>query len=130
MSQNFNPKEIGRLGEKEVAKMLEQDNFEVLAQNYRKRFGEVDIIAKKKDLIIFVEVKTRTKVFIPLSELIVKSKQKKIINTVISFIAEHNLNEKTFRFDIALVKNNELGFDIQYIPNAFSQESCDEKAFF
>lgn len=51
-------KEIGNLGEKIAVKYLIENGFEVLETNYWKKWGEIDVIAKKGDLIHFVEVKS------------------------------------------------------------------------
>ena len=50
-------KEVGRLGEEVAAQFLERRGFKVLARNYRKPWGEIDIIAEKKGIVHFVEVK-------------------------------------------------------------------------
>lgn len=50
--------EIGSAGEKVVAQYLTESGYSIIVQNYRKRYGEIDIIAKKNDKIHFIEVKT------------------------------------------------------------------------
>ena len=52
---------LGKNGEDAVAKHLEKNGFFIVAKNYRKNLGEIDIIASKKQTICFVEVKTRKK---------------------------------------------------------------------
>ena len=52
-----NNQEIGRLGEDLAVKYLEQKDFGVIERNYWKKWGEIDIIAKKDDILHFVEVK-------------------------------------------------------------------------
>ena len=49
----------GRLGEGMALRHLQERGYEILATNYRKRFGEVDIVARWRGTIVFVEVKTR-----------------------------------------------------------------------
>lgn len=49
---------VGEIGEKLAADYLAQEKFSILARNYRKKFGEIDIVAKKDGIIHFVEVKT------------------------------------------------------------------------
>ncbi|MBT3455681.1 YraN family protein [bacterium] len=121
-SSDFSSRKLlGNQGEKNVAQYLEQDGFVIIAKNYSKRCGEVDIIAQKRDLISFVEVKTRIKETVPFSDLIRKSKQKKIIATAKMFIAENNLYDKAIRFDVAFVEQK--NWKITYIPNAFVQEN-------
>ena len=52
--------EIGLLGEELAARYLEQQGFQILRQNFRQGRGEIDIICVKKDLLVFVEVKSRS----------------------------------------------------------------------
>ena len=49
----------GREGEAKAAEYLRKKRYEIIGANYRCRFGELDLIAKKRDLVIFVEVKLR-----------------------------------------------------------------------
>ncbi len=51
-------KEVGRIGEDIAAQFLERKGFKVIARNYRKPWGEIDIIAEKSGIVRFVEVKT------------------------------------------------------------------------
>lgn len=111
----------GRIGEDATVQKLKSEGFCIVARNYRKPFGEVDIIAQKNDLLIFVEVKLRTKKTIDLAELIRPSKQKKMISVAKEFLSFHTKEEMTYRFDVSLVTwelNNPIHID--YIPHAFS----------
>ena len=53
-----NRKEVGRIGESVAAQFLERKGFTILDRNYRKPWGEIDLIALKGDIVRFVEVKT------------------------------------------------------------------------
>ena len=109
-------KKIGNDGELIVARILEKRGFTIEQKNYRKPFGEIDLIARKKDLIAFVEVKRRQKKSFDLGQLITKSKQKKIIMVAQEYIARHNHDKIFCRFDIALLDGNEF----TYIEDAFT----------
>ena len=56
MSQNI---EIGKFGEKIAANHLKRNGYRILENNFRCKFGEIDIIALHRDTMVFVEVKTR-----------------------------------------------------------------------
>ena len=112
-------KSLGNAGEELVVHYLEKDGFTILARNYAVRGGEIDIIATKKDLVVFVEVKTRTSQLFPLSEVITLSKQKKIIFTAQHFLARNGSLDKVYRFDVALVEG--IDSEITYLPHAFTQ---------
>lgn len=115
-------KKLGNKGELFVVNYLQQQGFIICSQNYRKFFGEIDIIAHKKQLYIFVEVKTRKSTTIAMGQLVNKSKQKKIIKTAQTFISEQQLHNKTFRFDVALLTQSNKDFSINYLENAFTQQ--------
>ncbi len=51
---------FGKQGENEAANYLREKGFDIVAKNFRSKFGEIDIVAKKKDCLYFVEVKTRS----------------------------------------------------------------------
>ncbi|HEX2977538.1 MAG TPA: YraN family protein [Candidatus Babeliales bacterium] len=118
-SEQNSRKIVGHLGEHAVAQHLLSNNYTIVARNFRKKGGEIDIIAQKKDLIVFVEVKTRTSNYFALSEIIVPSKQRKIIVTARSYILENKLRDYILRFDLALVHQVGKIFKIEYIENAF-----------
>ena len=50
---------LGRWGEAVARTYLENNGYAVGEQNYRTRYGEIDLVAKKKDLLVFVEVRTK-----------------------------------------------------------------------
>lgn len=51
--------ETGKLGENIAKNYLQEKGYEILEQNYRNKYAEIDIVAKEKDVMVFVEVKTR-----------------------------------------------------------------------
>ncbi|TET06377.1 YraN family protein [Candidatus Dependentiae bacterium] len=112
-------KALGNRGEKLVADKLEKQGFTILARNYRKQFGEIDLIASNKDLLIFVEVKLRSSNNIDLAELIVPVKQRRISAAAKAYIAEKNYTNKFCRFDVALIYTAADTPCITYIANAF-----------
>lgn len=117
-------KTIGTAGEEYIAQALLQKGFNILERNYRHRCGEIDLICRKKDLIIFVEVKTRLNqpTDLDLSSVITFSKQQKIIKTALIYLARHQFEECTCRFDVALI-NNFASERITYIADAFRNTS-------
>ena len=55
-----NSQEIGKIGEEIAKKYLLENNYKIVAKNFRCKFGEIDIIAYDKEELVFIEVKTRT----------------------------------------------------------------------
>ena len=119
-------KEIGDIGEEYAVNYLKKHRYKILSRNYRKRFGEIDIIAEKKGTVAFVEVKTRHEN--PLSrpfEAVDTKKQEKIYRTSLAYIYENDLDCQ-YRFDVCEVYVNRDTLkliQINYFDNAFIPES-------
>jgi putative endonuclease len=114
-------KQRGQQGEQLVAQYLQREGFVILAHNYTRRTGEIDLIAKRGNIVAFVEVKARARATFDLTELINKTKQQRIIKAAKCFIMEQALDAVLYRFDVALIENlNEK--TISYIPNAFTEQ--------
>ncbi|WP_195939737.1 YraN family protein [Romboutsia sp. 1001713B170131_170501_G6] len=114
----MNNKEKGNLGEKIAYKYLIQKGFKVLDTNYRIRSGEVDIIAKFEDELVFVEVKSRMDLrFGHGRDAINNKKIKKITNTAKHYIFAKKFYDSKIRFDVIEVYF--MDKKINHIENAF-----------
>ncbi len=112
----------GYYAEQMVVDYLTQQGYSICARNYSISAGEIDIIARKAEIVSFVEVKMRSKRYFNLSLVIDRSKQKKIITTALHYAAKNNYTQHVLRFDVALVEPNmhDSTFHIMFIPNAFT----------
>ncbi len=112
----------GYQAEQMVVDYLIEQGYTVCARNYCIRAGEIDIIARKAEVVSFVEVKMRSKRYFNLSLVVDRSKQRKIIATALHYAAKNKYTEHVLRFDVALVEPNmeDNTFDITFIPNAFT----------
>lgn len=92
---------VGKKGEYIAAKFLEKKGYKVIAQNFRTKLGEIDIIAEKDDFLVFIEVKTRksTRYGIP-KEYVTKSKIERIFKTASIYLSEKKSWHKKIRFDV------------------------------
>ena len=107
----------GREGEARAADYLRRKKYEVIGANYRCRFGELDLIAKKRELVIFVEVKLRKNDrFGAASDAVTFSKQDKLRKTAASWLAAHDCDAPT-RFDVIEIYTDTGR--INHIENAF-----------
>ena len=90
---------IGNTGEEFVAEYLKKKGYIISAKNYRTKFGEIDIIAKIKNKIVFVEVKTRkTNSFGTPLEAITKTKYNNIKTGVLTYLQENKI--KSYQIDV------------------------------
>lgn len=83
---------------------LLKQRFDILARRYRGRSGELDLIALEGDILAFIEVKTRSsRDFGDPWEFVDWEKQQRLRRTAEEFIAEHDLGNYAYRFDIVSV---------------------------
>ena len=116
-------KRLGAEGEAAVAQYLLQNNCTILQKNYSVRAGEVDIIFKEHDTIVFAEVKTRSSTrFGTPAEAVTKTKQQRMAQVALHYMAQ-NGTELPLRFDVMEVFAANGGFTITHIKNAFYVES-------
>ena len=113
-------KKLGDSGENIAVNYLEKNNYKILCRNYRCKFGEIDIIAKHKGTLCFVEVKTRTsEAYGSPQEAVRTKKQKKISRVALEFIQRYKLEDKDARFDVLAISFSFDGYKVGFIKNAF-----------
>ena len=111
--------ELGRKGEQLAVDFLVENSYDIVERNYRFDKAEVDIIAKKGDILAIVEVKTRSSLDFGNPQDFVKPKQiKNLVKAVDEYVTENDLDVEV-RFDIiAIVKENKT-YNIEHLENAF-----------
>lgn len=112
-------RQLGDQAEDFVVQELINQGFAICQRNYQKIYGEIDIIACKKDLLIFVEVKMRMNNISLMYELITPKKQKRIALVAREYISCNTIVDKICRFDVALLTMQQGKFVLDYIPHAF-----------
>ncbi|MBI5418378.1 YraN family protein [Candidatus Poribacteria bacterium] len=114
--------ELGKSGENEAEKFLKKSGYKILERNYRTRYGEIDIIAKDKDVLVFVEVKNRkdNKYGEP-EEAVTFHKQKQISKVAVHYLTCNKFFQTACRFDVVSISDFEKNSDkkIKLIKNAF-----------
>lgn len=116
-----NRQQTGKFGEQHAAVFLKQNGYTVIERNYRQRCGEIDIIAKDGETLVFIEVKTRrTTGFGSPFEAITTRKKRQIARTAQDYLCRKKLTNKPARFDvIGIVLLKEQKPHIEIIKNAF-----------
>jgi putative endonuclease len=100
-------KDTGSIGERFAASYLKKKGYRILERNFRTIFGEIDIIAKLKCLIVFVEVKARaTSSLGPPYLAITRIKERHIIKNALFYLKTRNLIGVPWRIDIVSVRLN------------------------
>ncbi|GHV48761.1 UPF0102 protein [Clostridia bacterium] len=119
-------KKRGDFGEEYTVRRLLSGGYRILARNYRKRTGEIDVVAEKSGTLVFVEVKTRRLCSIATgAEAVSLAKQKKIIRTAEIYLRENSAYaDVNTRFDVAdiVITNSDTPdiLEYNYYENAFT----------
>ena len=108
--------EFGKMGEDIAANYLTKNNYKIRERNFRCKQGEIDIIAREKDEIVFVEVKTRSScTYGRPSEAVNESKQKHITKAAKYYIYLNKLENYYIRIDVIEVYFSNNKFYINHI---------------
>lgn len=111
--------ETGKAGEKIACAFLEQNGYTVLETNWQSGHQEIDIIAKKDQILVIAEVKTRqTRFFGEPEEFVTRSKQKLLIKAANNYLFKNELDMEV-RFDIISVLLKGEHHQLTHIPDAF-----------
>jgi putative endonuclease len=110
---------LGDAGETAAARFLRKKGLRILIQGYRTPRGEIDLIARDGDTLVFVEVKTRRQG--QPAEAVTLEKQRRLTLAAVEFMKRHRLLEGRARYDIVAIvwPENEAEPVIEHFPNAF-----------
>lgn len=117
----MNNKILGDIGESIAVEYLKRKGYLILEEKYKMKIGEIDIIAREKSTLVFIEVKTRRSLaFGYPSQAVNYSKQHKIIQTAQCYLRQECAYHKLCRFDvIEIYYMNENQYEVNHIKNAF-----------
>ena len=115
--KNFYKKFLGRAGEVKAAEFLKDKGYKIIKTNYKTHFGEIDLIAKDGETLVFIEVKTRSSdAFGAPSEAVNLKKQEKYFRVATEFLQRQGCLDADSRFDVVEIENGQ----INHLINAFS----------
>ncbi len=113
--------EFGRQGEVYALKYLVAEGYEILEQNYRSKFGEIDIIALDSGSIVFIEVKSRKRgTYGSAKQAITYAKQKKLSKTALYYLKTTKQFHMKARFDVVAIDIHQGNMKIDILKNAFN----------
>lgn len=111
--------ELGELGEDLAVEELEKNGYEIVERNWRYKKAEIDIIARKNEVLAIVEVKTRSSDYFGDPQDFVNTKKiKMLVEAVNEYVNSKDL-EVEVRFDIIAIIKNENKFTIEHLEDAF-----------
>lgn len=114
---------LGKQGEDLAVDHLLGRGFEIIVRNYRQKTGEIDIIARDREWLVFVEVKTRKSTcFGQPFEAVTKKKQSQICRVALDYMSRNKLLDQPARFDVISILINKNGKAvIEHLANCFEQ---------
>ena len=99
---------------------LKKNGYKILEQNYRTKLGEIDIIAKEKKTLVFVEVKSRRSGRYGNPKwAVTPKKQRKISMVALSYLKATKQTDARARFDVVAITSNQDAPQIEIVKNAF-----------
>ena len=114
---------LGILGEELAFQYLKKQGYKVLLRNYESPLGEIDLIAKEKGALVFIEVKTRSSDAMGLpSESVTAIKRRQILKSARYYIMRYGIHDVPCRFDVVSVllpKDGEASLEV--LENAFGE---------
>lgn len=111
---------LGVLGENLACAELARRGYAILERRYRTRYGEIDIIARDGEWIVFVEVKARADDrFGGAAAAVTGWKQRRIGQMALDYLSRHALHDRPCRFDVVVVEMGEGAPAVRVYPHAF-----------
>lgn len=109
-------KDFGNAGENLATEYLEKQGYTILERNFYCKQGEIDIIAKDKNEIVFIEVKSRSNIVFGIpSEAVTKQKIKHLFKTARYFLYKNKMVNEYIRFDVVEILIKSGKFNINHI---------------
>jgi putative endonuclease len=116
-------KQKGSAGELSAYRYLRQQGYKIVARNYRKRFGEVDLIGWDGDTLAFIEVKSRTnRLRGRPEEAVHPGKQRQICRVAREYRSRNRLHDISYRFDIVSIEGVAGQEQVELLKGAFGDQ--------
>jgi putative endonuclease len=111
---------FGKIGEDLACRALEARGYAIVARRYRRRRGEIDIIARDGPTLVFVEVKARHgREFGAAVEAVTRLKRRRIVRLAMDYLMRERLTNTPCRFDVVSVSLESGEPRVEVYPNAF-----------
>ncbi|MHB9155453.1 MAG: YraN family protein [Endomicrobiales bacterium] len=96
--------ELGNEGEQQGLAFLKKKGYLLLARNFRTRYGEIDLVTRDGDDLVFVEIKLRGSASFGMPfEAVTAAKQGRIVRAALQYVKEHRLRRENMRFDVVSI---------------------------
>ena len=111
---------LGKTGEDLACRELEHRGYAILARRYRRRGGELDIVARHGGALVFVEVKARRdRAFGDAAEAVGYAKRRRMVRLALDYVVEHGIVNCPCRFDVVSIQLESGRPVVEVFENAF-----------
>jgi len=102
--------ELGAAGEKLARDFLKKKGYKIIESNFRCRHGEIDIIARKDNMVVFVEVRTRSSdAYGTPEESVTRQKRERLAATALTYLTTHSDLPEDWRVDLLAIETDRTG---------------------
>ena len=110
---------FGKQGENAAAEYLKNLGYKILARNFRTRWGEIDIVCRDGDCLVFAEVKTRAdESFGAPEEAVTKTKQRHLLAAAQIYLQRIRRPNAEWRVDVVALTGDDGDFAVNHLKNA------------
>lgn len=116
----YTPHQLGRRGEEEAARFLSKKGYKILTRNWRNKWAEIDIVAEKAGVLVFVEVKTinEKESYFPEDE-IDQRKERQLVRACQMYLEKQKIGpDAPYQIDIVAITETDVGPKIAHFKNA------------
>ena len=114
------PQRYGRDREDLAEKYLRRNGYKIITRNFRTPYGEIDIVARHKKAIVFIEVKARrSERYGPPQEAVTEAKQRKLSMAALVYLKQYHTVDTQARFDVVTIVDSRTPPRIEVIADAF-----------
>lgn len=124
MRTGMEKRDLGRQGEQMAEQFLCARGYEIIVRNYRCTYGEVDLVARDRDTLVFVEVRTQSgSSFGGPLESVTRRKQRQIAKAALHYVVRHRVENQALRFDVIGISWDTSAPQIVHVKGAFELPS-------
>jgi putative endonuclease len=110
--------QLGTAAEQTATDFLVKNGYQILERNVSYKVGEIDIVARDSDTLVFIEVRSRSRPGqVHPAATVTRRKQVQIVRAAMAYCQDHHIKDTMIRFDVIAVLGNQG--KIEHIPNAF-----------
>jgi putative endonuclease len=116
-------KTLGDRAEHSACRYLRRHGLEFITANYRCRRGEIDLVMRDGDSLVFVEVRYRRRAdFGHAAETVSSTKRARIVRCARCYLSQHRAWNEATRFDVVCIEGSPDNAQIEWLKNAFGAE--------